>query len=90
MNQISFFRKPFVRIQNPVGFAIREVFAVFAEKRTSAWAFTRQIFFTFDSRFVIVDLLVDPRDTVGYLLFRLREMKESVACAATSGLDAAT
>src|SRR5215211_5023287 len=47
MNQISFLWKPFIRIQNPVGFAIREVFAVFTEKRTSSWAFTRQIFFTF-------------------------------------------
>src|ERR1043165_1213968 len=47
MNQISFLWKSFVRIQNPVSFAIREVFAVFTEKRTSSWAFTRQIFFTF-------------------------------------------
>src|SRR5919206_1514980 len=47
MNQISFLRKPFVRIQNPVGFAIRKAFAVFAKKRTSTWTFARQIFFTF-------------------------------------------
>jgi hypothetical protein len=48
MNQISFLRKPFVRIQNPVGFAIREVFAVFAKKWASSWTFTRQVLlFTF-------------------------------------------
>src|ERR1044071_3102554 len=47
MNQIPLLWKPFVRVQNPVSFSICEVFAVFTEERTSSWAFTRQIFFTF-------------------------------------------
>src|ERR1044072_2094260 len=49
MNQLLLCGMTIIRIENPVSFAICEIFPVITEKRTSAWTFTVQILFSFSN-----------------------------------------